>query len=201
MTDINEQGGTPGAGPTTGSPAQPSYFTGNAATTSFLPAIKSLLTGPRAFFANMPRAIYLRDAMFFVSIVIFLFSFLSVPFYSMALLFLLPATWGGALIFLLLWSKYLRWAVKTFTDSKLSAANAFQISAYAALPMALAAIPFLGFLAGLANLYLLWVGLSSYCRLRGGVAAVILLVPMVLLAITSVAFGKLLIQVLPQLAG
>ena len=177
------------------------YFTGNQPTTSLWPTIKALLGSPGDFFANMPRAIYHRDAMFFVSIVIFVFSFLSIPFFSMALLFLLPVTWGVTLISLFLWSKYLSWAVRTFTDSKISAANAFQMSGYAALPMAVAAIPYLGALSGLANLYLMWVGLVAYCKLSGGTAAVIILLPVVLLGGTLAVLGALLIQALPQLAA
>ncbi len=195
MSDINEQDDSAGG------KAQAVYFSGNALTTSLLPAIRSLLTGPHDFFANMPRAIYYRDAMFFVSIVIFVFSFASIPWFSMTFLFLLPVTWGVTLISLWLWSRYMSWAVKTFTDSKLSSANAFQISGYAALPMSLAAIPYLGMLTALANLYLLWAGLVAYCKLTGGMAALILLVPVVLLAVMSAVFASLMIQVLPQLAS
>lgn len=177
------------------------YFSGNAPLKSLLPAVRGIVLAPGAFFAGMPRAIYYRDALFFVSVVIFGCSFLSVPFYSMLFLFLLPATWGLGLIGMWLWSRYLSWAVKGFTDARLSPANAFQLSAYAALPMLLAAIPYLGWIALLWNLYLLWQGLVSFCRLRAGVAAAIVLLPVLILGLSLVALGSVALQLLPQLAG
>ncbi len=177
------------------------YFSANRPLASFLPAARGLIGGPRAFFEKMPRAIYYRDAMFFVSIVIFAFSFISVPFYSMLFLFLLPVTWGASLIGLWLWARYLRWAVKASAGGKLSSVNAFQISAYAALPMALAAIPYVGALASLLNLYLIWQGLIGFCRIGAGKAAAILLVPVLVLAGSSMALAAMLVKLLPQLAG
>jgi hypothetical protein len=177
------------------------YFTGNKPTETLLPTVKALLTSPRSFFENMPRAIYFKDAMFFVSIIVFAFSFLSVPFHSVLFLFMLPVTWGALLISLWLWSKYLSWAVRTFTDKKLSAANAFQLSGYASLPLVLCTIPYVGVVAVLLNLYLLWLGLVSYCRVSGGAAMTILIVPIVLLGATTAAFTAMLIKAVPQLAG
>lgn len=181
--------------------ASVTYFSGNQAIQTLFPTIKALLTRPRIFFEQMPRAIYRRDAIFFATIVIFGFSFLSVPFYSMLLLFLLPLTWGLALVGLWLWSQYLRWAVRTFTGSKLSMANAFQLSAYAALPMVLATIPYVGILAGLWSLYLLWLGLIGYCKISGGKAAMVLFVPLAVLAASTAVLVSMLMQALPQLGG
>ncbi|HKI61728.1 MAG TPA: YIP1 family protein [Mariprofundaceae bacterium] len=177
------------------------YFTGNKPSATLLPTVKALLTTPGSFFENMPRAIYFKDAMFFISIVVFAFSFLSIPFHGALFLFMLPVTWGAVLISLWLWSKYMSWAVRTFTDKKLSAANAFQLSGYASLPMLLCAIPYVGAVAGLWNLYLIWLGLVSYCRVSAGAAMVILIVPIVVLGATTAVFTTMLIKAVPQLAG
>jgi len=177
------------------------YFSGNKPIETLLPTVKALITSPRTFFENMPRAIYFKDAMFFVSIVIFTLSFVSMPFYSVLFLFMLPVTWGLGLISLWLWSKYMSWAVRAFTDQKLSAANAFQISGYASLPMALCTIPYVGGIVGLWNLYLMWVGLVSYSKVGKGAAAAILIVPVVLLIGSTVALTALIVKAVPQLAG
>ncbi len=177
------------------------YFSSQAPMRSLWPAVRGIIFAPQGFFAGLPRAIYYRDALFFASIVIFAMSFLSIPFHSMLLLFLLPATWGLGLIGLWLWSRYLRWAVRGFADVRLSKANAFQLCAYATLPMALAAIPYLGGIALLWNIYLLWQGLVSYARVKAGVAAAIVLLPMVLLALTAIGLGSAALRLVPQLAG
>lgn len=176
------------------SEAPSTYFSGNQPMQSLAPAVKALLSSPRSFFEHMPRAAYRWDAIFFVSIVVFIASFLSVPFFSMTFLFMLPVTWGLSLIALWLWSKYLSWAVRSFAKQKLSSTNAFQFSAYATFPMALSSIPYLGLITSLWSLYLLWLALVARCKVSGGASAAILLLPIVLLAASTTALTLLVMR-------
>jgi len=176
------------------------YFEINKPLQTFIPAVRSILTTPQAFFEELPPAAFYSNAIFFVSIPIFIASFISVPFHSMTLLFLFPATWGLTLIGLLFWSKYMSWAVKTLAKSRLTTPNAFQISTYAAVPLVLLSIPYVGLIAWLWNLYLLWVALVNRCKVKAGMAALIIAVPALIFATSAAVFLRLIVQMFPQLS-
>jgi len=159
------------------------YFQSSRPAPTFLSALKAVLTKPSEFFAGMPFAVFYGNSLFFASIVIFGMIFLSVPFYSLGMLFMVPFVWGTILIGMWSLSAYMRWAVKAFAGARLSAANAFQISAYAFAPMLFVGFSWAGIAAFLWNVYLLWVGLTTYCRISGGRAVAVMIVPLVVVVI------------------
>jgi len=120
------------------------YFEKNSPMQTFFPALRNILISPKTFFAELPPAAFYSNSIFFVSVLVFISSFIGVPFYSMTLLFLLPVSWALTLIGLKFWASYLSWAVKFFAKAKLTAPNAFHLSAYAAAPLMLSTLPVIG---------------------------------------------------------
>ncbi|MFQ5345237.1 MAG: YIP1 family protein [Mariprofundus sp.] len=175
------------------------YFEKNRPLETIVPALRNVAISPKAFFAELPPAAFYSNAIFFVSILVFVASFIGVPFYSMTMLFLLPVSWGLTLIGLKFWAAYLSWAVRFFAKTKLSAANAFQISAYASAPLIFSAVPVIGSLAGFWNLYLLWVALTQRCQVKAGMAALIIAIPAVVFVTSLGVLVALLVQMFPQL--
>ncbi|MDQ6988208.1 MAG: YIP1 family protein [Mariprofundaceae bacterium] len=164
------------------------YFEANRPAQTLISTVRSLFVQPRAFFADMPVAIFYRNSVFFVSIVVFVLSFLAIPFYGMMLLFLMPAIWGVVLIALRFLAAYLRWGVSIFAKKRLSTVNAYQLAAYAFLPMLFSACSWFGLAALLWSFYLLWLGLIANCRIKAGTALTIVAVPASLLMLISGVF-------------
>jgi len=158
------------------------YFQSNSPVPTLIPSVRALITRPREFFAGMPFAVFYRNSLFFVSIMIFLLTFLAVPFYSLGMLFMLPFTWGCVLIGMRLLAAYLSWAVNAFAGARLTTANAFQLSAYAFLPMIFVGLSWAGLAAFMWNIYLLWLGLTAHCRIPAGRAVLVLIVPLLIVA-------------------
>jgi len=175
------------------------YFEKNRPMQTFIPALRNVLTSPKVFFAELPPSAFYSNAIFFVSILVFIASFVGVPFKSMSLLFLLPVSWGLTLIGLKFWATYLSWAVKFFAKSKLTSPNAFHISAYASAPLIFSTLPYIGSLAAFWNLYLLWVALTQRCRVKAGMAVLIIAIPTVVIIASLGVLVALLIQMFPQL--
>ncbi|MDX8406048.1 MAG: YIP1 family protein [Mariprofundus sp.] len=176
------------------------YFDKNKPIQTLVPAMRDIITSPQSFFTTMPAATFHSNAMFFASIVIFTASFIAVPFHSLGVLFLTPVIWSLSLISLWVWSKYMSWAVKTLAKSKLGPATSFQITAYASLPLILSAVPYIGAVAGLFNMYLLWVALVKRCHVSSMMALIIIAIPTLMLAVSLFVLSGLLVQLLPQLA-
>ena len=175
------------------------YFEINRPLQTFIQAARGVLFSPKDFFSNVPPAAFYSNALFFAAAIIFISSFVGVPFRSMSLLFLLPLTCALSLLGLLAWSSYMSWAVKTLAKARLTQANAFQISAYAATPLAFSFVPYIGAITGLWNLYLLWTALINRCKVQPGMAMVIIVVPAIIFAVSMVAAWTLAIKVFPQL--
>lgn len=167
------------------------YFESNRPAGSFLAALKALATRPREFFAGMPFAVFYGGSLFFASIVIFILTFLAVPAYDLGMLFMLPFTWGSILIGMWMLSGFMCWGVKVFAGVRLTPANAFQISAYAFAPMMFAGLSWGGIAAFLWSMYLLWLGLGAHCRISGGRALAVIVVPLIIVAMIggSMAYG------------
>jgi len=175
------------------------YFESDNPFQTFIPAMRSVLSSPKVFFEQLKPAPFFSNALFFVSVIIFMSSFIGVIFHGFSMLFLLPVTWGLSLIGLFFWSTYMSWAVKTLSKGKLTKAHAFQISAYAASPLILSTIPVVGVIASLWNLYLLWLALIHRCKVKAGMAALIIAIPAVLFAASIFALLTLAFQMFPQL--
>lgn len=161
------------------------YFEFNRPMQTFVPALRSILTAPGAFFTDAPTTAAYSGSFFFLSIVIFLASFIGVPFRDMTLLFLLPVTWGLTAISVRLWAAYLCWAAKRFADVSISSSNAFMIASYASAPLLFSFLPFIGSLAGIWNLYLLWIALTQRYSIKSGTAITILAIPTIVVVISA----------------
>jgi len=175
------------------------YFESNKPFQTFIPAMRSVLTRPKEFFEQLKPTPFFSNALFLASIIIFMSSFIGVIFHDLSLLFLLPVTWGLSLIGIYFWSAYMSWAVKSLAKGKLTKAHAFQISAYAAAPLILSLVPMIGIIASLWNLYLLWLALIHRCKVKSGMAALIIAIPAVIFAASIAALLTLAFQIFPQL--
>jgi len=158
------------------------YFESNRPWKTVFPAMKDLITRPAQFFAGMPFAVFYGNSLFFVSIIIFILTFVAVPFYSLGMLFMLPFTWGSILIGMWMLAAFISWGVKAFGGARLTPANAFQLSAYAFAPMMFVGLSWAGAIAFLWSMYLLWLGLASHCRISGGRAVAVIIVPLLIVA-------------------
>ncbi|HXH72606.1 MAG TPA: YIP1 family protein [Mariprofundaceae bacterium] len=177
------------------------YFNINRMTETLIPACKAVIMEPRATFEQMPKTGFYRDGFGLLSLIILAAAAISVPFIGFVLIFLLPFIWGTLLICYRLWASYLSWAVRTFGQQKLNPINAFQLSAYAAVPMVLGFVPVLGIVASLWNLYLLWLALVANVKVKESTALVIIAVPTLVLTVSLVLFADLLLKLLPQLGS
>jgi len=171
------------------------YFEANRPAQTLIPAIRSLVSQPREFFSSLPNAIYYRDSLLFVSIIVFLLSVLSIPFHSFIMLFAFPITLGIVIIGMWSLSRYLKWAASSFAKTRLSATQAFQISAYAFLPMACSTLSWFGIVALLASMYLLWLGLVANRQIKSTTAWMIVAVPFVFVAMLGSAVMVILSQI------
>jgi len=169
-----------------------SYFEGEKPIESFAAVVSDVVTAPGAFFEQMPKAETYGSAVYFLSIT------LAVPLLIGAMmtlgfsLFFAPVIWLFVLAATWLWAWYLGWAVRVFGKRGLSTQDAFQICAYANVPVILAWIPILNVALGLWSLVLEWFGLTRYAHVSSGVALLILLVPMIILMLSMTVLVVLL---------
>jgi len=175
------------------------YFESNRPMLTIIPALRNIMLSPKAFFSELAPAAFYSNSIFFTSILIFAASFIGIPFHDMSLLFLLPVSWGLSLIGIKFWSTYLSWAARFFAKVKLTTPNAFHLSAYAAAPLLLVAIPGVGILAYLWNVYLLWIALTHRCKIKSRVAAIIIAIPATIFAACIAVVIIYIGQVFPQL--
>ena len=159
------------------------YFQRDNPVRTLIPAVKALITRPREFFAGMPFTGFYINSLFFASIIIFGLTVLSVPDYSLGMLFMMPLLWGAILIGMWIMAVYISWATKIFAGTRLTQANAFQLSSYAMLPMLFVGLYWFGIAAFLGSVYLFWLGLVAHCRISAGRAVVVLILPVLLIAI------------------
>jgi len=171
------------------------YFEANRPAQTLIPAIRTLVSRPRDFFESLPNAIYFRDGLLFVSIIVFLLSVLSIPFHSFIMLFAFPITLGIVIVGMRFLSSYLKWAASSFAKTRLSATQAFQISAYAFLPMVFSTLSWFGIVALLASMYLLWLGLVANRQIKSATAWLMVAVPFVFVTMISSAVMVVLSQI------
>lgn len=167
------------------------YFEANRMGATFLPAFRALMTTPRSFLAAMPGTAYFREGIALLTLVVLVATAISIPFRGFSMAFMVPFVWG----FMLLSSRLLAAYLALTAGSGLTSANAFLLVAYASVPQVAAMVPYIAVPAGLWSLYLLWLGLV----VRGGVnpvrAAMVLCVPVVVVA---GLVGVLMVMVLPH---
>jgi len=156
-------------------------------------AIKS----PQQFFQALPPTHRFQGSILILTAVSMLSGFIAYPFYGALMMFMFPVVWIVLVSGLLMWSHFLSWGIRTFSASRLVPSNAFAISAHASVPLVLGFIPWLGALALLYSLYLMWVGIVERGRISSGLAIGLLSVPILLLLVVALV----LIDTLPQLAA
>ncbi len=161
------------------------YFDKNQMLSTFLPAVRSLLVAPKQFFTEMPTAAFYGNAFFYTTFLVFIASFVGVPFYQWTLLFMVPVSWGVTLLLTWLWGKYIAWAVRTLAKKKLGPANAFQMVSYASTPAMVIYIPVASMVGSAWGLYLLWTALVERLKVSAAMAAMIIAVP----ALSTYAVG------------
>jgi len=170
-----------------------SYFDATKPIETFAAAVRDVVTGPSAFFEQMPKtetyglAVYVLTLTLAVPLLIGAMMTLgfSLFFAPLIWLFMLAATW--------LWAWYLAWAARVFGKRELSTPDAFQICAYANVPMLLAWVPVLNVILTLWSLVLQWYGLTRYAGVSSGVAQLVVLVPMIFMMLSTAALVVLVV--------
>ncbi len=166
------------------------YFRTEQWLDSFIAAVRDVVTRPGEFFEGMPKAEGYGPAIVFFTIT------LAVPFVIYALISLglaliaAPFVWVLGLATTWVWAWYLGWAVRMFAKGSLDTVNAFQICAYANVPVLLSWVPIVGPLVGIWTLVLQWYGLTRHAKVGSGAALAIILVPALIL---SLSIGALIV--------
>jgi hypothetical protein len=164
-----------------------------------MPALKTVLSRPRAFFSAMPATGNYSANIVLLTLITLIGTLLGAPFSGFMILFILPFIWLFMLLSMWAWAAYLAWAVRTFTDRQLDTVNAFQLATYASVPMLFSFVPLLGFIASIWNLYLNWLALVARVEVKEGTAIMIILVPLLVLVLSFVALIVLLFALMPDL--
>ncbi len=172
------------------------YFDRENAVESFVAAVRQVVIAPGAFFEGMPRAQGYGPSLIFLSIVLGVVILIYALMTMGVALLAAPLVWVLAIVATWLWAWYLGWAVRVFARKDLSTMDAFQICAYANVPVLIGWIPVLGLLSSLWSLALEWIGLTRFAGVSSGTALLILLVPLVLLMLS----GALLVVLIGALA-
>jgi len=172
------------------------YFESDRFAETLWPALKSLFTNPGEFFEQMPLLPAYRHGIFLASLTIFVFAALY-AFHSMVLLFLFPVIWAAFLLFVWLWSRYLSWAMRTIPRLPMPRLLAFNMTSYCMVPLALLAIPYVGWLGLVGSVYLMWLALVRRGKVNGATALMITVVPTVILVVAGAAawIGAMSIQI------
>ncbi len=169
---------------------------------TLLPAMRSVLQAPDAFFRDLPPTHRYRGAILLLTAISMVSVFLSYPFYGALMLFLFPVVWIGMVVGLLAWARYLRWCVRRFSDDgRIAVSNAFLLSSYASVPLAAMFVPWLGAVASLWSLYLMWRGVVARGKVAPSIALMLVLFPMLLPIVFLVGALMLFPQLLNLLAA
>ncbi len=130
------------------------YFDYNKPVETMLPALRAMLAAPDAFFRDLPKGHSRVNALFLLTVTTLLLGAVATVFHGFGWLFLLPVVWGLMLGAAWLWSLWLRRVSSMAGGERLTRVLAFEITAYAALPLAVAMTPWVGWLGVLFSLYL-----------------------------------------------
>jgi len=161
------------------------YFNSEQWFDSYVAAVRDIVTKPDAFFRELPKATAYGNSLFFFTVTLAVPLLIYVLFSFGFALLIAPFIWLVAVAATWLWAWYLGWAVRTFARQQLDTVNAFQICAYANVPMLLAWLPVVGMLATIWSIALTWFGLTRTCQVSSGSALAILLVPLLLISISG----------------
>ncbi|MDQ6964051.1 MAG: YIP1 family protein [Mariprofundales bacterium] len=164
---------------------------------TMFPSCIAVLRSPREFFSGLPPTSRFFGSILLLTAISMLSGFIVYPFYGALMMFLFPVVWIILVIGMLAWSHFLSWAVGRFSESRLVPSNAFLLSAYASVPLVAGFVPWVGLLAVLWFVYLMWLGIVERGRVSPQLAAGLVALPGVLLLSVAAA----LVVMLPQLAA
>ncbi|MDX8412864.1 MAG: YIP1 family protein [Mariprofundales bacterium] len=173
------------------------YFDIHKMMATIAPSCMGVLQSPKVFFKGLPPTSRFFGSIIILTAISMVSGFIVYPFYGALMMFLFPVVWIFLVMGMLSWAHFLSWGVGKFSDSRLVPSNAFLLSAYASVPLVVGFVPWLGALAALWSIYLMWVGVVERGRVSPLLAAVLMVVPGSLL-LASVAG---LFVLLPQLAA
>ncbi|RMH62765.1 MAG: hypothetical protein D6678_00470 [Zetaproteobacteria bacterium] len=163
------------------------FFDSSRPLQTLFPAMMSMVRNPGAFFEALPFHPYYRHGVFLASFAVLLFSFLAVPFHGVLTLFIFPISWAAVLLFVWLWSRYLSWAMRTIPRLPMPRLLAFNITSYCVIPLALLAIPYVGWIGLLASVYLQWQALVHRGKVNSATALMMSIVPAAVVLFIGVA--------------
>jgi len=171
------------------------YFNIHAMMSTIFPSWSGVMRTPKAFFSGLPSTPRFFGSVLMITAVAMLAGFVVYPFDGALMMFAFPVTWIILVMGMLSWAHFLSWGIAKFSDSRLVPSNAFLLSAYASVPLVVMFIPWLGIVAVVWSIYLMWVGIVERGRVSPLLAAGLMAVPGILL----LAFAVLSIDMLPQL--
>lgn len=173
------------------------YFDEGRMMETLVPSCVSVLKEPRAFFRGLPPTAKYYGSVLILTAIAMVAGFIAYPFRDALMMFMFPVVWVCLVMGLLMWAHVVSWAISAFSDSRLVTSNAFAVLAFAAVPLVLAFIPWVGLAAAMWSIYLMWVGIAERGKVSAGLAAVLVAVPVVLLLLLFVAA----VVSFPQLAA
>ena len=160
----------------------PRYFRSDAIASTLFASIASITLKPKAFFEELDQTDSYRNSTFFLLLLLAVPAFIdSYQIDSEHLAIMFPIMEGIGLLLAWLWAGYLYWCIRLFTDHELDHASAFQLAAYASIPLLLDVSPILLVPAFLWQLYLIRHGLILYAGIDRSSANMMMIVPVVLL--------------------
>ncbi len=130
------------------------YFDYNKPLGTLIPSLRAMLAAPDAFFRDLPKGHSRVNALFLLTVTTLLLGVVATVFHGFGWLFMLPVVWGALIGAAWLWSLWLRRAALMTGGERLTRVMSFEIAAYASLPLAVAAVPWVGWLGVLFSLYL-----------------------------------------------
>jgi len=168
------------------------YFQTEQWLDSYIGTARDIITKPAEFFDTLPKAEgYGPSLMFFtitLAIPLLVYALMSL---GMALL-AAPVVWLLSVVMTWIWAWYLGWAVRTFVKQPLDTVNAFQICAYANVPMLLSWVPLVGIVVTIWTIVLEWMALTRSCNASSGAALAILLIPLLIVGISGAILAVLI---------
>jgi len=160
------------------------YYDINDKIGSWFRAAKGVLLRPTAFFEGMPDATDYAPMIWYYTITMAPGLLLTLLFSLPVGIVAVPVAWALGLAALWLWGWYFAWAVRTFCKQQLDTRTAFALAVYANTPNVLFFVPVLNALISIWTLVLDGVGLVKKAKASAGAAALIVIVPLIVLALS-----------------
>jgi len=166
----------------------PSYFRTDAIASTLFSSIASVTLKPKAFFEGLDQADSYRNSTLFLLLLLAIPAFIdSYQIDSEHLAIMFPVMEGIGLLLAWLWAGYIYWCIKLFTDHELDHASAFQLVAYASIPLLLDISPVMLVPAFIWQLYLIRQGLILHAGIDRSSVNFMMAVPVIMLIALFIA--------------